>query len=45
MQPVLIGYPIAYNLNDLKDEDLNEIFYEHELSVFNPGDETSYKKN
>ena len=44
IKPNLIGYPIVYKLNDLKDEDLNGIFYEHILSVFNPSDETSYKK-
>lgn len=39
----MIVNPIVYKLSDLKGEDLNGIFYENELSVFNPSDETSYK--
>ena len=32
-----------YKLEDLKQEDLNGIFYDSELSAYNPSEETQYK--
>ena len=43
IKQILIGNPIVYKLEDLKGEDLNGIFYESELSVYRPSDETQYK--
>ena len=43
IKEVLIDNPTVYKLKDLKGEDLNRIFYENELSIFNANDETTYK--
>ena len=43
IKQVILGTPIVYKLEDLKGEDLNGIFYENELSVYNPTQDTEYK--
>ena len=43
IKQVLIGNPIIYKLEDIKGEDLNGIFYESELSLYNPKDDDEYK--
>src|SRR2546425_1082099 len=43
IKQILIGSPIVYKLEDLKGEDLNGIFYESELSSYNPSADTEYK--
>ncbi len=39
---VSIGRPTVYKLEDLKQEDVNGIFYESELSPYNETEETTY---
>ena len=36
---VIVGNPIIYKLEDLQGEDINGIFYESELSSYNPTDD------
>ena len=43
IKQVIIGKPIVYKLEDLKGEALNGIFYENELSAYNPTEKTEYK--
>jgi AAA+ superfamily predicted ATPase len=43
IKQVVIGRPTVYKLEDLQGEDLNGIFYESELSLFNESEETTYK--
>ena len=43
IKQILIGNPIVYKLEDLKEEGLNGIFYENELSAYNPTDDVEYK--
>ena len=43
IKQIIVGNPIVYKLEDLKGEDLNGIFYEEELSAYNPGEDVEYK--
>src|SRR5208282_2316956 len=43
IKEVKIGIPVVYKLEDVKDEDLNGIFYEDELSPYNETEESTYK--
>ena len=43
IRQVIIGNPTVYKLKDLKEEDVSGIFYESELSAYNPSNDTEYK--
>lgn len=43
IKQIIIGNPIIYKLEDLKGEDINGIFYESELSSYNPTEDAEYK--
>jgi hypothetical protein len=43
IKQIVMGNPIVYKLEDLEGEQVNGIFYENELSVYNPTDDVEYK--
>jgi len=43
IKQIIFSKPIVYKLEDLQGEEVNGIFYESELSVYNASDEVEYK--
>lgn len=43
IKSIVMGTPIVYKVEDLKDESLDGIFYDNELSPYTETDETTYK--